>query len=82
MPFGSNVLVARLNTSTRPSASFVKYSSRRFVLKIASAMCPPSGRGWVLPATTMTVSVPPLAAAARTGAPRGAVPVITVLDCE
>jgi len=36
----------------------------------------------VVPATTMTVSTPPLAPTARSGAPRGGLPAMTVLVCE
>ncbi len=82
IPFGSNVLVARLKTSTRPSASFVRYSSRRLPLKMASAMWPPAGSGCVVPATTTIVSTPPLGVAARRGAACRALAVTMVLDCE
>ena len=81
MPDCTNVLFATWKISTRWRVGLVRYSSFWLALKIASAILPPSGSGNVRPATTTTVSMPPLGVGARAGA-RRAEDVMTVLDCE
>jgi hypothetical protein len=56
MPFATKDVLATWKISTRDSVGFVRYSSLRVALKIASAIEPPRGSGRVTPATTVTVS--------------------------
>src|SRR5256885_13114380 len=81
MGFATKLLFATWKISTRWRVGFVRYSSFRLALKIASAILPPSGSANVRPATTTTVSTPLDGVAPRAGA-RGAEGVITVLVCE
>src|SRR3989441_5778009 len=56
MGFATKLLFATWKISTRCRLGFVRYSSFRLALKIASAIFPPSGNDRVTPATRVTVS--------------------------
>ena len=56
MGFATKLLFATWKISTRWRLGFVRYSSFRLALKIASAILPPSGNDRVTPATRVIVS--------------------------
>src|SRR5438132_13254581 len=56
MGFATKLLLATWKISTRWRLGFVRYSSFRLALKIASAILPPSGNDRVTPATRVIVS--------------------------
>src|SRR5437660_11310387 len=56
MPAATNVEFAAWKISTRPRVGFVRYSSRRLALYIASTILPPNGSATVVPATIVMVS--------------------------
>src|SRR5207247_7371914 len=56
MGFATKLLFATWKISTRWRLGFVRYSSFRLALKIASAILPPSGNDRVTPATRVLVS--------------------------
>src|SRR3989449_11573958 len=82
IPEDTNVLFATWKISTRWRVEFVRYSSFRLALKMASAILPPSGRANVRPATTTTVSIPLLGVAARAGPEKRGGAGVSVLVCE
>src|SRR5882724_265693 len=82
IPEDTNVLFATWKISMRWRVEFVRYSSFRLALKIASAILPPNGSANVFPATTVTVSMPLLGVAARPGPEKRRGAVTTVLVCE